>query len=161
MDVIEVLAPSTAPAPAPAGLATIRPWVDPIVDQRGHDPRSPYVERYWLGVIGPTATMIMRRFAQSFDAAPDGFTTDLGHLAAAMGLSFRKGPASPFGRALHRCVMFGLAQPMAGGYLVRRRVPTVSQRHLQRLPADLRAEHEAWARGGTARDPASRPGGTT
>ena len=25
---------------------TIRPWVDADVDERGHDPRSAYVERY-------------------------------------------------------------------------------------------------------------------
>lgn len=35
--------------------AIIRPWADPVVDVRGFDPRSQYVERYWLSVIGPTA----------------------------------------------------------------------------------------------------------
>jgi hypothetical protein len=126
--------------------ATIRPWVDPTVDARGHDPRSAYVERYWLGVIGPTASWIMRRFAERFDADPDGFTLDLAHTASSMGLSFAKGATSPFGKALHRCVMFGLAQPLSDGFAVRRRFPTVAQRHLRRLPDDLRAEHDEWAR---------------
>ena len=126
--------------------ATIRPWVDPTVDARGHDPRSAYVERYWLSVIGPTATWIMRRFAERFDAEPAGFTLDLGHTATSMGLSFAKGSNSPFGRALHRCVMFGLAQPLSDGFAVRRKFPTVAQRHLKRLPADVQAAHDEWAR---------------
>ena len=48
---------------------TLRPtirverWTDPVVDRRGHDPRSLYVERFWLGAIGPSATWIMRRLA--------------------------------------------------------------------------------------------------
>ena len=125
---------------------TIRPWVDPVVDARGHDPRSLYVERYWLSVIGPTATWIMRRFAECFDVEPDGFVLDLEHTASTMGLSFSKGAGSPFGKALHRCVMFGLAQPIADGFAVRRRLPSVPQRHLKRLPDDLQADHDDWAR---------------
>jgi hypothetical protein len=126
--------------------ATIRPWIDPLVDQRGHDPRSTYVERYWLGVIGPTATWIMRRFAEGFDEQPEGFVLDLDHMANSMGLSFQKGVASPFGKALHRCVMFGIAQPLSDGFNVRRKLPTVAQRHLKRLPDDVQAEHEGWVR---------------
>jgi hypothetical protein len=126
--------------------ATIRPWVDPVVDARGHDPRSAYVERYWLSVLGPTATWIMRRFAECFDAEPDGFVLDLAHTARTMGLSFDKNVVSPFGKALHRCVMFGVAHPTADGFAVRRRFPAVAQRHLNRLPDDLRAEHDEWAR---------------
>lgn len=126
--------------------AAIQPWVDPVVDTRGHDPRSAYVEKFWLSVIGPTATWIMRRFADEFDTEPAGFTLDLDHTAMSMGLSFAKGHNSPFGKALHRCVMFGLAQPTSDGFAVRRRLPTVAQRHLKRLPEDIRAEHEEWAR---------------
>ena len=136
MDVIQLIPPQ----------ATIRPWIDPVVDQRGHDPRSTYVERYWLGVIGPTATWIMRRFAECFDAQPDGFVLDLDHTATSMGLSFTRGAASPFGKALHRCVMFGIAQPTSDGFTVRRRLPSVAQRHLRRLPDDVQAEHAEWVK---------------
>jgi hypothetical protein len=31
-------------------------WPDDVIDQLGHEPHSGYVERYWLGVLGPTAT---------------------------------------------------------------------------------------------------------
>jgi hypothetical protein len=126
--------------------ATILPWPDPVLDVRGHDPRGAYVERFWLSVIGPTATWIMRRFADEFDRSPDGFTLDLHHAACSMGLSFAKGQNSPFGKALHRCVMFGLARPTSDGFAVRRRFPTVAQRHLKRLPDDLQVSHDEWAR---------------
>jgi hypothetical protein len=126
--------------------ATIRPWVDPLVDRRGHDPRSTYVEKFWLGIIGPSATWIMRRLASEFDIEPAGYSLDLDQTASAMGLSYTKGQHSPFGRALHRCVMFGLAQPSSDGFEVRRRLPTVAQRHLKRLPEAVQREHDEWAR---------------
>lgn len=142
---------ASADAPAsrfPEGpVVWIRPWEDPVVDELGLDPRSSYVETYWLGVIGPTATWIMRRFAAGFDHAPDGYSIDLDHTATAMGLSFSKGMHSPFGKAVQRCVMFGLAQPRSDGFAVRRRVPPVAHRHLRRLPDDLQAAHAAWQRG--------------
>ena len=125
---------------------TVRPWPDPVLDAHGHDPRGAYVERFWLGVIGPTATWIMRRLADGFDDAPDGYVIDLDHTATTMGLSFHRGASSPFGKALHRCVMFGLAQAGDDGLVVRRRLPQVAQRHLVRLPEDLQAEHLVWAR---------------
>jgi hypothetical protein len=34
----------------------IRPWPDEVIDAVGHDPRSAYVERFWLGVLGPSTT---------------------------------------------------------------------------------------------------------
>ena len=126
--------------------ATIRPWIDPVVDEHGHDPRSSYVEQFWLGVIGPTATWIMRRLAAGFDAEPSGFTIDLEHTASAMGLSYSKGVNSPFGKALQRCVMFGLAHPLSDGLAVRRRFPPIALRHLRRLPDDIQAAHAEWGR---------------
>ncbi len=35
------------------GSLTIRPWPDSVIDSLGHDPRSHYVETYWLGILGP------------------------------------------------------------------------------------------------------------
>ncbi len=32
----------------------VTPWHDPVVDAVGHDLRSPYVERYWLALLGPS-----------------------------------------------------------------------------------------------------------
>lgn len=137
-DTVPTIGPDTTPWPT---RITVRPWNDPLVDRIGFDPRSDYVETYWLGVIGPTATWIARRLATRFDTEPEGFRIDLHHTALTMGLSYAKGPTSPFGRAIHRLVMFGLAQPMSDGFAVRRRFPEIAQRHLRRLPVDLQQAH--------------------
>ena len=38
----------------PTEHLTIRPWPDVLIDAHGHDPRSEYVETYWLGILGPS-----------------------------------------------------------------------------------------------------------
>jgi hypothetical protein len=45
--------------------------------------------------------------------------------------------------------MFGLVQPVGDGYLVRRRLPDVSVRHLGRLPAEVRERHDDFRRSAT------------
>jgi hypothetical protein len=129
--------------PLPAAVH-VMPWHDPVVDRRGHDPRSVYVEQFWLGVLGPTATWLLRRLAAGFDHQPDGYVLDVAGAARSLGLSITKGTASPFNKAVTRCVMFGLVQRRSEAWLVRRRVPLVSQRHLGRLPDDVRSQHTQW-----------------
>jgi hypothetical protein len=123
----------------------VRQWIDPLVDDNGHDPRSGYVETFWLGVLGPTATWLLRRLAAGLQQHPEGFAFDLAATAAAMGLSFRSGRSSAFSKALQRCVMFGLAHQLPdGGLAVRRRVPDVAHRHLRRMPHDVQRLHHEW-----------------
>jgi hypothetical protein len=127
-------------------VVTIRPWIDPIVDEDGHDVRSRYVEMFWLGVLGPTATWLVRRLATGLDRSPEGYELDLIDTARAMGLSFTTGRSSPFSKALQRCVMFGLAHPIPSGLAVRRRVPRVAHRHLRRMPEPVQRAHDEWMR---------------
>jgi hypothetical protein len=130
--------------PPLAGSITVRPWVDPVVDDDGFDPRSRYVEVFWLGVLGPTATWLLRRLVAGLERSPDGYELDLQITAQAMGLSYTHGRSSPFSKALQRCVMFGLAHPIDGGLAVRRRVPPISFRHLRRMPESVQAAHATW-----------------
>jgi hypothetical protein len=122
----------------------VSPWDDPIVDRRGHDPRSVYVEQFWLSVLGPTATWLLRRLVAGFDHHPAGYELDVAATARALGLSITKGLASPFSKALQRCVMFGVVQRTTDEWIVRRRVPLISQRHLLRLPPELQSAHRQW-----------------
>jgi hypothetical protein len=124
----------------------IVPWHDDVVDRIGYDPRSTYVETFWLNVFGPTSTWIIRRMATGLDEYPGGYELDLEQTAAALGLVFSPGASNPFARSVNRCVMFGAAQPITGGLAVRRRLPPVTARHLQRMPPYLRSAHEAWQR---------------
>lgn len=127
-----------------AEALTIKPWPDPVIDQVGHDPRSSYVERFWLGVLGPSTTWLLRRMALGLERSPAGFDLPLAETARALGIG-GEGRHSPFVRALGRCCQFELALPQEQGVLaVRRKLPPLSRRQLQRLPEVLQAEHEAW-----------------
>ena len=142
---VEPARPATDVIPLPTSVR-ITPWDDPVVDRRGHDPRSAYVEQFWLSVLGPTATWLLRRLAAGFDDHPDGYDLDVEATARSLGLSVAKGMASPFAKALQRCVMFGVANRLTDSWVVRRRVPSISQRHLLRLPSSLQTAHEQWTR---------------
>jgi hypothetical protein len=122
----------------------VLPWHDPAVDPIGFDPRSRYLELFWLSALGPTTTLLLRRIADGLDSYPDGFELDVAGTAVSLGLQ-PSGPRSQaFSRALERCVMFGLARAHAHGLMVRRRIPPISQRYLARLPESLRAVHAEW-----------------
>jgi hypothetical protein len=135
--------PATLPD-LPTESITVRPWPDPVIDQVGHDPRSSYVERFWLGVLGPSTTWLLRRVAAGLEAEPAGFELPLADTARALGLG-GEGRNSPFVRALARCCQFDVAQPGGDGVLnVRRRLPPLNRRQLVRLPESLQEEHQRW-----------------
>jgi hypothetical protein len=138
------VAPLEIPLSEPA--LVVVPWTDEVVDSVGFDPRSQYVELFWLNVLGPTATWLLRRMVTGLDEYPGGYELDLRETAGALGLSYAPGTSNPFIRALNRCVLFGAAQPISGGLAVRRRLPPVALRHLQRMPEHLRLAHESWRR---------------
>lgn len=125
----------------------IRPWPDPVIDAVGHDPRSTYVERFWLGVLGPSTTWLLRRVAAGLESSPAGFDLCLDDTARALGLG-GTGRQSPFVRALGRCCQFELAQVQDESVLaVRRKLPPLNRRQLVHLPEAIQAEHEAWLTG--------------
>jgi hypothetical protein len=125
----------------------IKPWHDPVVDTLGHDPRSRYVEQFWLPTLGPTALLLLRHLADRFDRDPDGVELTVIDTSHALGLGQREGSASPIVRTLRRLSQFDLAceDPMSNTVAVRRNVPPVNTRHLRRLPRDLQRAHAEWA----------------
>jgi hypothetical protein len=135
----------TAIASPATGSLTVVPWTDPVVDALGHDPRSPYVETYWLAVLGPSGTWLLRRLAFRLEAEPDGFLLDLADMARSLGLGAKGGRHSPFVRTLGRCVDFGLAKVDSSNSLaVRRRLPPLNRRQVLHLPESLQRSHRQW-----------------
>jgi hypothetical protein len=144
---VDVVPPAVGTAPDGPTRLRIVAWPDPVIDTLGHDPRSWYVEQFWLGIIGPTSTWLLRRMVARFDSEPEGFELDLEDTARALGLGGREGRHSPFARALNRCVSFHLARPHGAGALaVRRRLPPLPRRHLERLPLTVQELHSDWTR---------------
>jgi hypothetical protein len=124
---------------------TVEPWTDPVVDELGHDPRSPYAERFWLAILGPSTLWLLRRMADELDRSPDGFTLDVAETARAIGVGTRGGRSSPFVRSIERSCRFGAARLHADGTLaVRRKLAPLAQRQVRRLPDALQREHAQW-----------------
>jgi hypothetical protein len=129
----------------PIPLLHVRPWADPVIDEVGFDARSPYVERYWLAVLGPSATWLVRHLADRLEHEPAGFDLDLAHAATCIGLGHRGGRDAPFLRTVRRVCQFGAAQLHDADVLwVRRKLPPLTRAQLDRLPESLRAEHPRW-----------------
>ncbi len=127
-----------------ADVVHVVPWHDPALDEPGYDARSWYVERFWLPVLGPSTTWLLRNVARRLEASPEGFDLVVDDTARELGLGFRSGRNSPLGRSLARCIVFGVAQraDSEATVAVRPRLPRLAPRHLHRLPARLQAEHD-------------------
>jgi hypothetical protein len=136
------------PRPRPhfdAPVLRVEPWVDPVVDQLGLDPRSAYVERFWLSILGPSTVLLLRRLAAGFDLEPDGFDLELPAVGVALGLGGSESRHSAIARTLGRACQFDLARPVDRATVaVRRRIPPLTRGQIVRLPADAQADHERW-----------------
>lgn len=49
---------STPDEPLPAAIEVVA-WSDPSFELAGHDPRSQYVERFWLPILGPSTVWML------------------------------------------------------------------------------------------------------
>jgi hypothetical protein len=128
-------------------------WDEPGEGPRRFDPRSRYAERFWVPVLGPTATWVLRRFADALDAEPEGCLVDLSNVAAGLGLHWSGSQHSPLRRAVARCIHHKTARWSDDGTLaVLRDLPFVARRLLLRLPLPLQAEHRDWVAGLVAAD---------
>lgn len=117
----------------------ITAWVTP---GDAHDATSPYVEEFWLPVLGPTGFVALRHLARLVADAPGGVHVDVADLSARLGVGRRDGAHARLRRTLTRLERFGLVawrgpQEIA----VRPRVPWLPPRHERRLPDSLRVKH--------------------
>ena len=137
------LAPEPEAQPAPR--LAIEPWPDPVIDRLGHDPRSAYVERFWLSILGPSTVVLLRRLAVELDQHPEGVSLDLAETAASIGVGMKGGRQSAFMRTVDRVCRFGGARWQGPEQLgVRRKLPPLTRGQLLRLSPGLQQQHEAW-----------------
>lgn len=131
---------------------------DPVVEATGHDPRSAYVETFWLPLAGPSAVLAARRLAARLEESPTGVTAPLGTLAGELGLGTGTGRHAHLPRTLARLVGLGLARLRDDAYALRIAFPSLARRHLRRLPPHLVLAHELAVEGGARveRMPAAR-----
>jgi len=115
-----------------------------VLDNLGHDPRSPYVETFWLAVLGPSCLFLLRRLAARLEREPDGIEVDVYHLALELGLGMKGGKHGPFWRAIERACRFRAAQRNGDVLVVRRRMAPLTARQVTRLPPHLQSEHQVF-----------------
>jgi hypothetical protein len=134
------------PSPLPTMLEIVA-WTDPTFEETGHDPRSAYVERFWLGLLGPSTTWMLRRFARGLEEHPGGFRVDLAETGRALGIGDSMARNSTTQRSVQRACQFGAAYRMSPQRLaVRSHLPTLTRRQVLRLPETVQRAHEAWTR---------------
>ncbi len=137
--------PSATPVIEMLPTLDIVEWLDPALDGEGHDPRSAYVERFWLGILGPSVTWLLRRFARGLEEHPNGFRINLADTGRALGLGESISRNSTTQRTITRACQFGLAQRVGPDRLaVRTTVPELTRRQLSRLPESVQTAHAAW-----------------
>lgn len=132
------------PQPVRRTLLRVQPWRDEVIDQVGYDPRSDYVETFWLPVLGPSCVWLLRHFTIRLEQVADEVVLDLEQTARSLGLGERLGPNAPFARTVKRCVDFDMAEWRAPEVLaVRLMLPPLARRHVRRLPESLRSRYES------------------
>ncbi len=135
---------------------TIVAWHDPIVEDLGYAPRSPYVETYWLPILGPSATWAMRRLTAWLDAAPDGYDVSLAEFGRELGLGAGTGRNAAVIRTLSRLANFAMVAPLGTALAVRMMFAPLTRRQVQTLPDALAAQHDAEV-ANTVRPPTQQP----
>ncbi len=135
---------SKGPPAFPEDIVRVTAWPDPVLDKLGHDPRSGYVERYWLSILGPSCLLLLRRLAAEIERVPDGFELDTVQWALELGLGMKGGRNGPFWRSIERGCRFGAAQRNGSLLAVRRRLPPLTVRQVERLPPRLQRSHQEW-----------------
>ena len=109
----------------------------------GFDPRSVYVETYWLAVLGPSAILAVRRLSDWLEDRPSGIEISVGDLAASLGLGHGSSRHAPIIRTLERLVLFGIARVQWDTYAVRRTIAPLAPRQQNRLPGYLAVRHDS------------------
>jgi hypothetical protein len=108
-------------------------------DDIGHDPRAPYIERFWLPILGPTAIFLARLAAYGFDTT-DTYSVDTVDLAHALGIR----TPSRLSQAMHRLGHFELATHNENQWTLRAEWPWLDYGYVRNLTEPLKTEHRQW-----------------
>lgn len=131
--------------PSRNDVLTVVPWWDPNLAIKGVDPRDAYVERFWLGVLGPSTVLLLRRFARGLEERPSGFRVGLVDTSLALGLGKGTGRNAAITRTISRADTFGLLRQLDSGQIeVRTHLPLLPTRFVRQLPPLLRTTHAEW-----------------
>lgn len=122
--------------------------MDQLVDTMGFDPRTSYVEHFWLPILGPSSVFLLRRLAYIFDVHLETHDVSLKDISFEIGLGSPKGFGNSITKTLNRLIQFDMAKLLPSGTLaVRRSLPPLNIRQLSRIPTQLQDLHHALING--------------
>jgi hypothetical protein len=96
---------------------------------------GPYTIEVWLGILGPTATLLYGRLCRMLTTA-DAAIVEIAELAGALGVG-----EAALHRSIQRLVEFHLVECNGGELSVLTRIPVVSHRMLETLTSPARRFH--------------------
>lgn len=115
----------------------VRRWRDREVERSGHHVDSPYVLRYWVPILGPTAYLALLTLQ---DHSHLGQPVDLDELAARLGVGGPSSRTNLLGRALWRLNLHHAVRRSGRALEVRSHLAHLAPRLVNRLPPRLAAE---------------------
>lgn len=115
-------------------------WRDPLVETHGHHILDAYVETWWLPVLGPAASWVLRRLRLAID--PEGpVQVDTATLASSIGLGAALGANAPLAKSVHRLLMFGAARRDGDSLWIRTHLGDVPAAYRRNWPDALIVDH--------------------
>ncbi len=122
----------------------LRTWTDPPGGGIGVDPRSPYVDHFWVPAIGPVAVCMAQLLIRTVNRESAGLVVALTDLATRLGVGVGETGLAALGEALHALEAAAVVQLAEdGSVLVRSELPYLGPTELAHLPQTLRATHQA------------------
>jgi hypothetical protein len=121
-------------------MLAFQPWNDPHFDRWGSEPRSSYVERFWLPVLGPSSIVLARNIMAAFDSNNGGYRINSAVQAGSVGLA-----PGQLRRVIERLVGFGLAKYCDPNTVALRTAwPLIGSSAIRQLPKAISQLHSDW-----------------
>ncbi len=106
---------------------------------------DPYIETFWLKILGPTATLLTNYLVLRSMTSKNEYRMALSNLSFQLGTGLRSGKQSPVFKQLRRlCENELLYQISENEFLVPKSIKPLSQHQLRRFEGQLRVEHDDW-----------------
>lgn len=105
---------------------------------------DPYIDKFWLPILGPTATLLLHELMGKALVSPDAFTSSIRELSCIIGVGNREGSASPIAKNLKRLCDFGLISKYNDYYYVPTNIEMMGEDKLRKLSYTLQSEHKKW-----------------
>lgn len=119
----------------------IQPNSNSTISFLGNDP---YIEKFWLPILGPTATLLLNDLMTKALMNTEAFQSTIGELSMTTGVGNREGHSSPIVKNLKRLCDFGLISYYNEMYYVPTNIEVMSSDKLRKLNYLLQSEHKVW-----------------